>query len=94
MTKLTIDQAWELIEELNERAHQEAWDLWIAADETEDDNEEELREEASDAQREYFWDELADLPQDQYNAIFEYARIDEGFRDQFEAFNGPLDEEE
>ena len=56
-----IDEAYSIIEELNETAHNESWDTWIAADELMESEEEdaqekaeELREDASAEQAEHF----------------------------------------
>ena len=37
----TLDEVWALAESLNEEAHSDAWDSWIAADMLEDSDEEE-----------------------------------------------------
>lgn len=91
---MTIDEAWDLINALNDDAHGYAWDLWIESDEAEDEEEAEtLREDASNAQAEYFRDLLNDLESDARDAIFHYAKTDEEFKDQFECYYGPIDED-
>ena len=88
---ITVDEAWDLINRLNEEAHGLAWDLWIKADEAEEDNDI-LAEEASDAQREYFWDILdEEVSEEDMEAIWHYCNTDPEFRDQFEAFYGEID---
>ena len=88
---MTIDEAWDLINALNDDAHGYAWDLWIESDEAEDEEEAEtLRDDASNAQAEYFRDLLNDLESDVRDAIFHYAKTDEDFKDQFECYYGEL----
>lgn len=85
---ITIDEAWDLINSLNEEAHQEAWDRWMKAD---DEDSDELREEASDYQRECFWALLDEqVSNDDMDAIWGYCNADVDFRDQFEAYYGEI----
>ena len=91
----TLDEVWSLAESLNEDAHSEAWDSWIAADEMEDSDEEDsdvtaeqLREEASDEQAGYFRDSYWDLSEEDQTAIRHWLKEDESFRDQFSTWFG------
>ena len=91
----TLDEVWSLAESLNEDAHSQAWDSWIAADAMEDDEDDEdgttaeqLREEASDAQAGYFRDYYWDLSEEDQTAIKHWLREDESFRDQFSTWFG------
>jgi hypothetical protein len=91
----TLDEIWALAESLNEDAHSEAWDSWIAADEMEDSDEDEdgttaeqLREEASDEQAGYFRDSYWDLGEEDQVAIKHWLKEDESFRDQFSTWFG------
>lgn len=80
----TLDETYELIEGINEEAHNDAWDAWMAADAEEDDVlAEELREEASDEQsswfRHYYWQ----LEEEDRRAIIYWIIKDADFADQF-----------
>lgn len=101
MTK-TLDEVWGLIESLNEEAHSDAWDSWIAADEMEESDEddadvtaEQLREEASEEQAGYFRQGFWALSEQDQTAIKHWFKEDESFRDQFRSWFGPdaFDEE-
>ena len=85
---ISIDEAWDIMEATNDEAHSDAWDLWIEADDDEC-----LREDASDAQREYFVDIFDNLDEEIKQAIFHYARTDEQFKDQFECYYGEINED-
>ena len=87
---ISIDEAWDIMEATNDEAHSDAWDLWIEADEADDES---LREDASDAQREYFIDIFNNLDEEIKQAIFHYARTDEQFKDQFECYYGEINDE-
>ena len=82
---ITKDKAYEIISDLNEQAHQLAWDHWIKADEADD---EDLREEASDIQRAHFKELMDFLSDEDYNAIMYYRREDEQFKDDFDCWYG------
>ena len=93
----TLEEIWELVESLNEEAHSDAWDSWIAADILEDSDEEEdengataeqLREEASDEQAEYFRDSYWSLSDEDQEAIKHWLKEDESFKDQFSSWFG------
>jgi hypothetical protein len=80
---ITIQKAYEVISDLNDEAHNLTWDLWEEAGDDED-----LREEASDIQRAHFQELMEFIPDEQYNAIMHYRRIDETFRDDFNCWYG------
>ena len=93
----TLEEIWELVESLNEEAHAEAWDSWVAADELEDSDEEEnengltaeeLRENASDEQAGYFRQSYWALSADDQDAIIHWLKEDESFKDQFSSWFG------
>lgn len=91
---MTIDEAWDLINALNDDAHGYAWDLWIESDEAEDEEEAEtLREDASLAQQEYFRDLFDDLDEEVRLDIEAYCMTDEDFKDQFECYYGEFNED-
>ena len=81
----TKDEVYDLICDLNEDAHNAAWDSWIAADE---ENDEEMREEASEEQAGYFREML-----EQHPGLLEeakhYAQQDDEFNMDWEAWYQP-----
>jgi len=98
---MTKEEAHDIISDLNEQAHSMAWDSWVEADELgESDDEEdwgraeEIREEASYEQAGYFRADFNNLPQDQQDAIWKYAKDDEDFAEDFKAWYGPEEFEE
>lgn len=94
---ITREQAIEIMENLNERAHQDAWDEWVEAEHLEDEGEEEAaehqRECASEIQMDYFSDYFTDLDKDTRRAIARYALTDEDFRENYWEPWCPLDPE-
>jgi hypothetical protein len=92
---ITRDQAYDIIQELNELAHERSFDTWVKADQLlESDNEddwdaaEELREEASAEQAKYFREEFHDLDEHIRSAVFHYVDTDEDFREEFVTWYG------
>lgn len=92
---ITRDQAYDLIQELNESAHGSSWDTWTEADKlAESDNEddwdaaEELRTEASAEQAEYFREAFEELDEDTKTAILHYVDTDEDFQQEFVSWYG------
>jgi len=86
----TKEEVYDLIFDLNEDAHSEAYDSWVAADEAEDNGEdmdvvESMREDASIEQAGYFREML-----EQYPGLLEeatlYAEQDESFAMDWEAW--------
>jgi hypothetical protein len=91
----TIEEAWNIIESLNDDAHNQAWDTWIEADELmESDDEsdwevaEDLREQASLEQAEYFRDSWYDLSEEDQEVVKHWLDHDEDFREQFSTYFG------
>ena len=98
---MTKDEAYSIISNLNEEAHSAAWDMWVEADELGESDEEEdwaaaeeLREEASYEQAGYFRASFNDLKQDQQDAIWQWAKNDEDFAEDFKAWFGQEEFEE
>lgn len=92
---ITIEDARELIEDLNQVAYDRAWPSWTVSDQQEDPElAEELREEASQEQARYFRDEYNQLPRLKRMAIWNYALVDEEFGDQFSSWYGWLEYQE
>lgn len=86
---------YDLIQSMNDRAHGETRDSWVAADnyeESEEDNSdvtaESLREEASLEQAEYFRDFYDELSPDEQDAIKYWIKNDESFRYEFSCWYG------
>ena len=82
-----MKDAWELIENLNDEAHNYAWDLWIEANEADD---EELREEASEVQQAHFRKLFKELDLDTQFEIVEICEKDDDFNEQFDAYHGEV----
>lgn len=97
---ITRDEAYEIIQNLNEEAHNRAWDTWTEADELADsDNEEdwetaeELRETASAEQCSYFREAYDELDEDSQSAVQHYVDSDQDFREEFVTWYGEEDYE-
>ena len=91
----TIQEAYDIIENLNEQAHDEAWDSWVAADELmESDDEddwttaEEMREDASVEQAEYFRENFHILETADKETVEYWLEEDAEFREQFRDWYG------
>lgn len=92
---ITLEDVYEIVEDINNDAHQQAWDLWIEADELEESSEEddwiiaeERREEASEKQSEYFRADFWRLEEDKVNAVKHWLKKDEDFKEQFACYYG------
>ena len=92
---ISRDEAYSIISNLNEEAHSMAWDSWVEADELGDSDDEEdwgraeeIREEASAEQAGYFRADFNNLPQDQQDDIWQWAKKDEDFAEDFKAWYG------
>lgn len=92
---LTLQETIDLVETLNEEAHQQSWDTWAEADTLMDSEEEddwiaaeELREDASIEQASYFRDEYYILSEEQKKSIKHWIEEDEEFREQFIVYFG------
>jgi hypothetical protein len=90
-----IDEAYSIIYDLNERAHDESWDTWVKADELmeseEEDAEEkaeELRDEASAEQAEHFRNFYFQLDKIDKSSVDHWIKNNEDFRDEFKGFFG------
>ena len=81
----TLTETWDLIETMNGTAYDTAYDSWRIADQEDD---EELREDASAEQQEYFREEYADLTDEEQESIRQWYMRDKDFREQFETYYG------
>lgn len=95
---ITRDEAYDIIQNINENAHQQAWNTWIEADnlmESDDEADweaaEELREEASLEQAEYFREEFNNLDEKVKEDILYYVNRDEDFKEEFSMWYGEDD---
>lgn len=91
----TLSEIIDLVEEINEDAHSRSFDSWVAADELmESDDEadwetaEEMREEASLEQAEYFRESYFDLEQEDQEDIKHWLEHDSDFKEQFAVYFG------
>ena len=77
------DQAIEIMETLNEQAHNDAWDEWIEAERLEAEGDEEAAEHqrdcASEIQMDFFSDHFVNLDKPTRQAIARLALEDEDF---------------
>ena len=92
----TLDEVYNIIQNINEEAHQEAWDDWIAADNEEDDDlAEELREDASNIQKSSFRTLYWQLPEEDRKAVLYWIIKDKDFSEEFKDWYDPdvFDEE-
>lgn len=92
---ITKEEAYDIISNLNEQAHQSAWDTWVEADDLlESDNEadweyaEEIQEQASQEQAECFREEFHDLEEDTKKDILYYVNTDVEFKEEFSMWYG------
>ena len=92
---MTVDEAYRIIENLNEEAHSLSWDTWIAADvmeesdfEDSDMTAEEMREDASAEQASYFRENFVDLKEEERLAVEHYIKTDKEFQEQFKDWYG------
>ena len=92
---ITRDQAYDVIQEINELAHDRSWDTWTDADALADsDNEEdwdaaeEMRETASEEQAGYFREEFENLDEHTRTAVLHYVNTDQDFHDEFVSWYG------
>lgn len=94
---ITREQAIEIMENLNEQAHQDAWSEWTEAERLEEEGDDEAaehqRECASEVQSDYFSDYFTDLDIETRQAIARLAMIDEDFRENYWEPWCPLDPE-
>lgn len=95
---ITLSEAYSIIQDINENAHSRAWDIWVQADELmESDDEadwdiaEEIRDQASQNQAEYFREEFDSLDEETKDAILNYVETDESFKDEFITYYGEND---
>lgn len=92
---ITIDEAYNIVVNINEEAHSRSWDTWEEADnlmESDDDADwetaEELKEQASLEQASYFREGFEELDDDTRDAILHYVNTDEAFKEEFVMWYG------
>ena len=91
----TLEEAYAIIEGLNEEAHSMAWDTWIEADELADSDDEDdwdlaegKREEASEEQAGYFRSEFSSMSDEDREAVEHWLTADESFKEEFRDWYG------
>lgn len=91
----TLEETYDLAQNLNEEAHSLAWDTWVQADELEESEDEddwtaaeEMREEASLEQAEHFRDLYYDLSEEEQSSIKHWLKEDEDFKEEFSMWFG------
>lgn len=91
----TLQEVYDIIDYNNEEAHQQAWDIWVSADElmeSEDEADwetaEEIREEASQEQASYFRDLYYMLDEEDQESIKHWLKQDEDFKESFSMYFG------
>ena len=92
----TREQAYYIIVDINEAAHQEAWTEWMAADNEEDDEKaEELRDSASAIQSNWFRTFYWQLSEEDRQAVLYWIIKDKDFAEEFKDWYDPdvFDEE-
>ena len=82
---MTLDEAWELIEKLNDQAHDYAATFWRQADLYDD---EEMRENASAVQQEHFRELFDSLDPGVWVEVHKFSRTNEDFNEQFSTYHG------
>ena len=92
---ITRDEAYDIISNINENAHDRSWDTWVEADQLMESEEEadweaaeDLKEEASKEQAEYFREEFDELGDEIKEAILHYVFNDEDFKEEFSMWYG------
>jgi hypothetical protein len=84
---ITREQAIEIMENINEQAHNDAWEEWIEAQRLEDQGDEEAAEHqrncASEIQGDFFCDHFTDLDKTTRQAIARLALEDDDFRENY-----------
>ena len=87
----TLEEAFEIIEDLNAEAYDAAWDSWSDVTEAEvngedDDTIEQLREDASDMQHTEFREAFQVLNEDKQKSVLYWEKNDEDFKQQLEQY--------
>ena len=94
---ITKEQAIEIMTNLNDQAHNDAWDEWTEADNLSENGLEEAaehqRDVASEIQGDYFSDYFMDLDKETQQSIAQLALDDQDFRENYWEPWCPLDPE-
>jgi hypothetical protein len=84
---ITRQQAMEIMENLNEQAHNDAWEEWIEAERLEAQGDAEAAEHqrdcASEIQGDFFLDHFTDLDKTTRQTIARLAMEDDDFRENY-----------
>lgn len=86
----TLEEIYELVQDINDRAHGRAWNSWIAADAEEDyELAEELREDASAEQSNWFRTFYWQLSDEDRDSVVHWLKNDADFAEEFEVWYDP-----
>ena len=81
---ISREECWNLMEELNSQAYDATYEMWTDAGE-----DEELREEAGEAQQSEFLELIEEeVSDEQWEAFQHYYKTDEDFKVQYEGYAG------
>lgn len=84
MEQLSREECWNLMEDLNGQAYDTVYELWTEAGE-----DEELREQAGNAQQIEFLELIEEeVSDEQWEAFQHYYKTDEDFKIQYEGYAG------
>jgi hypothetical protein len=92
---ITLEEAYSIIENLNEDAHTDSWDTWAEADRLEDEGDEDeevtaedMREQASQEQAGYFRNYFNNLDPEDKAAVEHWLKNDDSFKEEFSSWYG------
>lgn len=81
---ISREECWNLMEDLNSQAYDATYEMWTDAGE-----DEELREEAGEAQQSEFLELVEEeVSDEQWEAFQHYYKTDEDFKIQYEGYAG------
>ena len=87
---MTLEEAWQLIDSINDEAHEYAYESWVAADELEEEGgaAEDQRCIASEEQNAHFREMFDQLDNKTKKAVLAHRLSDSDFKEQFETYYG------
>ena len=89
---MTLEEAWQLIDSINDEAHGYAYESWVAADELEEEGgeAEDQRCIASEEQQGYFRELFEQLDIKTKKAVLAHRLSNSDFKEQFETYYGEI----
>ncbi len=89
MTMRPVSDAFEIVESLNDEAHECTWESWVEADELEDWEEAEaIREDVSEDQTELFRTFFHELSEEDRDVVIYWLKKDNVLKEQFSMYYG------